>query len=1234
MFTDLVGSAELKRRLGDTIAADAIEKHDRLFRDCLSRHDGIEEQDTGDGFLVRFDRPTDAIRCALDFQEGLAELNTPERLHARVGIHMGEITRIAGEKEGDGREKIVGLAVDTTARLMGLALPNQILMTVGTFDSARQQMLKGPDDAEVVWMAHGPYLFKGLDETTEVFEVGVPDVAPLRAPEDSEKAKSATRIGDELTLGWRPAIGIEIPQRTNWVLERSLGEGGFGEIWLARHKQSKARRVFKFCFEAEKLRGLKREVTVFRLIKETLGHRDDITELLDWSFDDAPFFIESEYTEGGDLGEWVSAQGGFSEIPLETRLELIAQTATALHAAHSVGVIHKDIKAGNILVSQDVDGNPRAVLTDFGIGAITDRRLLMAKGITAAGLTEVAADRADFTTSGTRLYMAPEILEGKPVTTAADIYALGVLLFQVVCGQLTRVLAPGWERDIEDEFLREDIAACVEGDPERRLSSAAELATRLRSLDRRREAREEERRRQEEAERAKVLEAQHRRRQRLFVVASAVGVLLTAVVALVALRESHRARTEARLRQKADLAQAETAKALYFANIGLIDRYIKELRLEWARDQLALCPPEFRHWEWGRLELLRNPDLMTFSEHTAQVWSVAFSPDDNWFATAGEDSKAYIWDVESGNKLATLEGHSAGVLAIVFSPDGSRLATAGRDGTVRIWDAATGDELVRIGADWTLGTLDYSPDGKRLAIPGPSGTVEIYDAETGSKIKSLGAHRFSVNSIEFSADGASLLTSSRDGTARIWNVETGEERQVFKTGQGLLNWAGFSPDNSVVATSADNGWVEIWNAATGEKLQAIAPTAGRAFGGAFSPDGKTLAVGLDKKLIKLWDVESGAERLTLKGHEHGVRAVEFTSDGRILGSGSWDTTAKFWDISPTRATARKTTFTASSNWAIASGQEVILVASRSNDKVSFRDLVTGREQLVLTDLPENLNDFAISSDGRHLATTLGQKAVLRDAKTGKPVRTFEGHENVVTRVEFSPSGKLLASGSSDGQVIVWDPATGESLQSIRAYDKNLWGLALSADDTLLATMKQGEAAKVWSVETGKLVQEYAGDFKGEASQGIWSVAFHPTERKLAYGQFEGNVKIVDPISGEEFATCKGHTGPIYSVTFSPDGRRLVTGSWDTTAKIWDVETGRELLTLEGNSGWVTAVCFSRNGKHLASVSTDNVATYWPAFSWDESEYPGNPKTQPFETRLELYKRKFWKTRASYLRASE
>ncbi|MCP3962228.1 MAG: tetratricopeptide repeat protein [bacterium] len=278
--------------------------------------------------------------------------------------------------------------------------------------------------------------------------------------------------------------------------------------------------------EAARLKTLQREVTFFRLMREALGNRDDIVRILDWNFDQAPYYLESEYTEGGDLQAWAESRGGLAAMPMVTRLELVAQVADALAAAHSVGILHKDVKPANVLITVGHDGEPRARLTDFGVGLLADESLLPAVGVTLSGITQ----DDDYSSAGTQLYQAPEILEGKLPTVQADLYALGVLLFQMVVGDFRRAVAGGWHREIDDEVLRDDIACFVDGSPERRPGSASEIAERLRGIEERRE-----RRRQRERERRQAEEAQkalERGRRRRFILIAALAILTVFATAM------------------------------------------------------------------------------------------------------------------------------------------------------------------------------------------------------------------------------------------------------------------------------------------------------------------------------------------------------------------------------------------------------------------------------------------------------------------------------------------------------------------------------------------------------------------------------------------------------------------------------------------------------------------------------------------------------------------------------
>jgi len=554
LITDIAGSAALKSRLGGAAYSALAVRHDELFRRIVNAVPGGEvSQDTGDGFLARFVAASDAVEAALRFQSELAraEWNSGDgALTVRAGIHVGEV--IETDRGPGEPPKLIGLAVDLASRLAGLAQPRQVLLSRAAFDDARQWVREHPavdgrPVPELRWQAHGPYLFKGADEPAEVFEVGGAGLAPMSPPRDSEKARRAVRAGEEETLGWRPATGLEVPQRPGWMLERRLGEGGFGEVWLGTHARTSERRVFKFCFDAERLRSFRRELTLFRLLRETLGERGDIARLYEVQLEQPPYFLESEYSELGDLGAWAQSQGGIGRVPMEQRLDIVARVADALAAAHSVGVLHKDIKPSNILIFRESDGGVRPRIADFGIGVLTDRQSLAQRNITVAGFTVSELTENDSSRTGTRMYSPPEALAGRAFTVAGDIYALGVLLYQMAVGDLSRPLAEGWQRDVDDELLREDIAQCVDGDPARRPASATVIAERLRALPERRDARQR---------RAEALRLERRRRRVLVAAGAALGVVtvLGGLLAVALVRERG-------LRERADRAAKEAQAA-------------------------------------------------------------------------------------------------------------------------------------------------------------------------------------------------------------------------------------------------------------------------------------------------------------------------------------------------------------------------------------------------------------------------------------------------------------------------------------------------------------------------------------------------------------------------------------------------------------------------------------------------------------------------------------------------
>lgn len=499
LLSDLEGSTRQQGELGNVRAAELVRTHRAVFRETLRDLDGREIETAGDSFLVVFAAPSEAVRFALRMQGAMRAAREKEPLipGVRVGIHQGQVV-VERHDEGPKKMEIYGLQVSTAARIMDLGRGGQVLCSRAIFDDARA-ILRGDDLAglgPVAWRNHGPYRFKGVDDSYDVCEIGEEGAAPLEAPPAGSKSWPADRSDEE--LGWRPAAGVVVPG-TNWVLEERLGRdtsekeararfrGEFGEVWKAWNRSDKSHQVYKFCFKRDRVPALKREARLLKRLRKY--HHPNLAEVYDVTeADRPPYYLEMEYVEGPSLEEWLAGAP-----PLEERLEVVAQVADALDAVHAAGIYHRDIKPANILLTHREDGALQAKLTDFGLGSAEDEDLL--KSIYTSRVEGVA---------GTWDYIAPELRRGEAASAQSDLYSLGVTLFQIAVGDLRRPLGD-WEGQVGSDILREDIRKCIASDPARRWARAADLAKALRSHDERVERLRLEKERARARERARRL---------------------------------------------------------------------------------------------------------------------------------------------------------------------------------------------------------------------------------------------------------------------------------------------------------------------------------------------------------------------------------------------------------------------------------------------------------------------------------------------------------------------------------------------------------------------------------------------------------------------------------------------------------------------------------------------------------------------------------------------------------
>lgn len=429
---------------------------DRTVRDLLPEHDGLEIEKSG-RFLCLFQRPVDAVVFCLACHDALQEAGIP----VRAVVHLGEVGLRDNPpehvKRGAKPLEVEGPARHTAARVLSLAVAGQTLLTRAAFELARRALVGEHADADasnLTWLVHGDYRFDGPDEIVEVFEVGKPGIAPLTPPKAREEIRRAAALS-EPGGGWRPAPGRDVPGRSHWLLERRLedeeAEAATIQVWIARHaKTRERRRVYVGHTEADRL-YLEGLVEALSTLQRELGVRDDLPRPVEWSLDEPPYRVETPWSGAPTLAAWAAATEGLSEASPSARLELAAALAETMAAVHGVGAT---------------------------VGELSARRLRVIERKPGARALEIV--------EGGKFR---RVSEESRVQTADDVHELGVWVYRLVAGDLRLPWMPFWERDLEDELLREDVAAATDREPERRIS-AAELARRLRTLDDRRAERE------------------------------------------------------------------------------------------------------------------------------------------------------------------------------------------------------------------------------------------------------------------------------------------------------------------------------------------------------------------------------------------------------------------------------------------------------------------------------------------------------------------------------------------------------------------------------------------------------------------------------------------------------------------------------------------------------------------------------------------------------------------------